>query len=424
MNKNEKVWTKIFNDYDVVNTINKDGVFIINAKDIHKYGREPRLMTKFDHKVNLPKIFLDNNLSILPITRGEYIISSFDAYKKLEQPDGKIEHFYVPDYIQTLSQEFIVSEAIALNCANTAGIMADFLEDEEIEYTISGRMGSDRFSFDINTEFGVKNVDVLNSQIEIDASFEGINYFSIFEAKQDLADDFLVRQLYYPYRVWKNRITKPVKTVFFVYSNGIFNLYQYSFEDPLLYNSAKLVKFKRYSIASVIRLSEIEKLLSNTGIIEEKEIPFPQANSMPRIINLLELLSVKNMSETEITSEYDFDERQTKYYTDALRYLQLVEKFKDENSNISYRLTEQGISLMQLGLKDRQLRIAKLILMHKPFQDSLKLWLQTGQTPGYSTIEEIMKNSNLYNVEKESTYHRRASTVAAWIKWIIELIEE
>ncbi len=41
-------------------------------------------MTKFDHKVNLPTVFADNGLAILPITRGDYVISSFSAYKEFE----------------------------------------------------------------------------------------------------------------------------------------------------------------------------------------------------------------------------------------------------------------------------------------------------------------------------------------------------
>lgn len=423
MGKNDKVWEKIFNDYNVVNTITTNGSFVISANQIRNYGREPRLMTKFDHKVNLPQIFQDNGLSILPTTRGEYIISSFEAYQKLEEPFGKIEYFNVPEYLQTLNQEFVISEAVALNCANACGIMDDFLEDMELEATISGRMGSDVFSFDILSASGNKTVSVSNSQIEIDASYEGLKYFSIFEAKQDLADDFLVRQLYYPFRVWKDRITKPIKTVFLVYSNGIFNLYQYEFEDPNIYNSAKLVKFKRYSISNRITVSEIQSILEKVRIEKEPEIPFPQANSMPRIINLLELLSIKDMQKQEITSEYDFDERQTNYYTDALRYLGLVEKYKAD-TYIRFKLSDHGKELMRLNIKDRQLMIANLILSHKPFNESLKVWMNTGIVPDTATIENIMKESDLYNVGTDSTYHRRASTITGWLKWILELCEE
>ena len=58
-------------------------------------------------------------------------------------------------------------------------------------------------------------------QIEIDAAYEGIHYLSLFEAKRDLSDDFLVRQLYYPFRVWSERVTKTVKPVFLIFSTNL-----------------------------------------------------------------------------------------------------------------------------------------------------------------------------------------------------------
>ena len=97
-------------------------------------------------------------------------------------------------------------------------------------------MSSGGFGFNIETDTGTKYVAVSNSQIEIDAAYEGIDYLSLFEAKRDLSDDFLVRQLYYPFRVWSSRVTKPVKPVFLIFSNGMFNLYQYQFHDPQNYN--------------------------------------------------------------------------------------------------------------------------------------------------------------------------------------------
>lgn len=92
------------------------------------------------------------------------------------------------------------------------------------------------------------NVQVQNSQIEIDVAYEGVKYLSLFKAKCEIAEDFLIHQLYYPYRTWREKITKPIKTIFFVYSNGIYRLYEYEFENPQNYNSLKLVKQKNYSV--------------------------------------------------------------------------------------------------------------------------------------------------------------------------------
>lgn len=423
MGLNDTAWESLFDKYNILEEIDKNGQFTISANQIKEF-REPRLMTKFDHRINLPDIFSKNNLSILPITRGDYVISSFSAYKEFEEPSPETQKISIPAYIQSLIPQFLVSEAIALNCANACGILNDFLEDDALYSTVSGRMSSGTFDFDINTAFGVKNVKVNNSQIEIDAAYEGINYLSIFEAKRDISEDFLIRQLYYPFRVWSERVTKKVKPVFLIFSNGKFSLYQYHFENPKNYNSLRLVKQKNYIIATEICLTDIENILRTVPLIEEPKVSFPQADSMSRIVNLVELLYEKPMTKQDITSEYAFDERQTNYYTDAGRYLKLIDKIHDEDGNIVFQLSTCGRRIMNLEYKDRQLAIITQILKHKVFNETLKLHLQYGEMPNKQTIVEIMKREKLYRVEAYSTYLRRSSTVVGWVNWILSAIEE
>lgn len=423
MGLNDTAWENLFAKYNILDEINQNGKFIISARQIKEF-REPRLMTKFDHKVNLPVIFSENSLSILPITRGEYIISSFSAYKEFGEPSDEVQRISISPHIQSLMPQFVVSEAIALNYASASGILNDFLEDEDLLATVNGRMSSGTFRFDINTDTGRRNVEVNNSQIEIDAAYEGINYLSLFEAKMDLADDFLIRQLYYPFRVWSNRVTKTVKPIFLIFSNGVFNLYQYEFEDPTNYNSLVLVKQKNYMIATEICLADIQNILRNIQVVNEPDISFPQADRMSRIINLIELLNEKSMTKQEITSEYAFDERQTNYYTDAGRYLELIDKNYDEEGNIKFQLTAQGHHIMMLEYKEKQLALVAQILKHKVFNEVLTRHLQYGEMPQKETIVEIMKNAQLYHIEADSTYMRRASTVIGWVNWILDTIEE
>lgn len=78
---------------------------------------------------------------------------------------------------------------------------------------------------------------------------------------------------------------------------------------------------------------------------------------------------------------------------------------------------------MGLGYRERQLAIAAQILMHKVFNETLRLHLQNGVMPDKQTIVQLMKRSSLYRVEADSTYLRRSSTVIGWINWILEMIE-
>jgi len=424
-NLNDVAWEKLFDKYDILRHINNNGFFNISAVQIKEF-REPRLMSKFDHTVNLPKLFADNKLAILPITRGDYVISHFDAYHRFEEDSSSITRVTLPTHIQSLDSSNIPSEAIALNCAVASGIIEDFMEDSDIVATVAGRMSSGTFSFNIgDTKTGsVRQVNVSNSQVEIDAAYEGVSYLALFEAKMDLSEDFLIRQLYYPFRVWQSRVTKPVKPVFLVYSNGIYRLFEYAFDDPNNYSSLRLVKQKNFSVEdTTISVTDIQSVLEKAVIVDEPKIPFPQADRFDRVINLCELVNVQELSRTDVTERYDFDARQTNYYTDAARYLGLLEK-KREGGTPLYSISETGRRLLNLGFKQRQLAFCNSILSHRAFNASLRLYLQRGIMPSTNEIVGIMRESGLYQVESDSTFVRRSSSIKGWIDWIISLINE
>lgn len=420
--KNDVAWEALFHRYHILECLERNGFFEITAGRINEL-REARLMTKFDHKINLPRIFRDHELSILPITRGSYLISHFAAYQDFAEEKGHIVRAAFPEYLESIDYENITSEAMAINCAYLSGILADFLEDDELLPTVNGRMSSNIFSFKI-WNFACKEfitVGVKNAQLEIDGGYEGVRNLSLIEAKNFISDDFLIRQLYYPYRLWSNSVKKAVKPIFLVYSNGIFNLYEYKFQDPNVYNSLVLVKRKNYSIEPVdIALDDIITVAKRVRYVQEPKVPFPQADSFARVINLCELLSANEMTREDITLNYAFDPRQTNYYTDAGRYLGFIDK-RRENGEVVFFLTKEGHSLLHSRLKTRQLRFVEAILRHSVFNEALQLYLQHGEMPSREAIVALMKQAHLYQVEAESTYRRRASTIAGWLNWILDL---
>lgn len=422
---NDCAWEKLFTKYDILKKIDTSGQFVISAAQIKEF-REPRLMAKFDHTINLPKLFADNQLAILPVTRGDYVISHFEAYHAFEDSSSPITRVSLPSYIQSLDSNNAPSEAIALNCAVASGIVADFLEDEDLLATVSGRMGSGAFGFNItNSQNNTPlRIEVNNSQIEIDAAYEGVRGLALFEAKRDLSDDFLVRQLYYPYRVWQNRVTKTVRPLFLVYSNGIYHLYEYMFQDSNNYNSLVLVKQKNYAVEDTsITIADIQTVLCSSTLVNEPTVPFPQADSFERVINLCELLDGQELSRNDVTDQYAFDARQTNYYTDAARYLGLLEKSRESGASI-YSLSDTGKRILKLNFKQRQLAYCGSILSHKPFADTLRKYFSSGIMPSKSDIVQIMKTANLYKVESESTFERRSSTIKGWLNWIVDLIND
>ena len=94
-------WRQLFDKYNIIQRVREDGAFEITANEIIEF-REPRLMAKFDHSKNLPEIFRKNKLSILPRTRGRYVISNFQTYHDLEPHSASLIKVQFPEHLQSI----------------------------------------------------------------------------------------------------------------------------------------------------------------------------------------------------------------------------------------------------------------------------------------------------------------------------------
>jgi hypothetical protein len=421
--KNDQAWEKLFAKYEILSKIETTGYFEITAGRINEF-REARLMTKFDHRINLPRLFAEYDLAILPVSRGSYVLARFAAYQKFPRMDQRVHEVVFPEDLESIDFHHITSEAAALNCAYVSGVLADFLDDSKLLPTVNGRMSSNTFAFQIWDTAGRGNMGltVSNAQLEIDGGYEGARSLALIEAKNFIAEDFLIRQLYYPFRLWQNKVAKQVRPIYAVYSNGVFSFYEYEFEDPHHYNSLVLVKQKNYSFESLaISLDDLREVFNRVTNVPEPEIAFPQADSFMRVINLCELLLEHEMSRNEITVNYAFDARQTNYYTDAGRYLGLIVKRNEQRMSI-YSLSESGRKIFKQPYKTRQLQFVGLILAHQVFRETLHRYFELSTMPAKAEIVALMHQAGLYHIEKDSTFERRASTVSGWVKWIAELL--
>ena len=114
-------------------------------------------------------------------------------------------------------------------------------------------MGTGEFDFRVNTYRDIKrDIHVENAQCEIDGGFENSESVVIMEAKNVVHEDFHVRQLYYPYRLWNSRVQKPIRLIFSIYSNMIYRLFEYRFRDIYDYSSIELVKTKNYCCMGIM----------------------------------------------------------------------------------------------------------------------------------------------------------------------------
>lgn len=412
-------WREIFDKLNVAEQINENGLFYITADQIREF-KEPRLMTKFDTKKSLPEVF-DNKYGILPVTRSKFVIGEFELHKKF--PDSNINkmitHVKLPDYYESINVKDISSEAVAINVMGITPILDDFLGEERLVQTISGRMGSGEFDFKIGSKNNIHSISVKNSMIEIDGGFENRNIFTIIEGKNVVHEDFIIRQLYYPYRLWHNRLTKPVKTVFMVYSNNIFRLLEYEFLDICDYNSISLIREKYYSLEDIeIKLEDIEKIYKKVKVKPEPDVTFVQADSFDKVISLIEHLNEKALTLAEIAELFGFRIRQSDYYFNACKYLGLAYKKEDGDGIKRVYLSADGKRILKLPYKQRQLEYVRLILEHQIFNDIFKTANEAKRYPDKRFVINKMRELSLCS---ESLLSRRSSTVISWIRWIFNL---
>ena len=83
-------------------------------------------MTKFDHRSQLPKLFINHKLSILPTSRGSYEIGRFETFCDFNKDDIEITPIDFPTFLESIDYKDITSESIAINCAFVSKILHDF----------------------------------------------------------------------------------------------------------------------------------------------------------------------------------------------------------------------------------------------------------------------------------------------------------
>jgi hypothetical protein len=405
MNSSFQHWERIFaaKGFDV-----REDLHFISADEIKVItGAEPRILAKMDSSAALPPVFKRNGYFLLPVKNGKYAIVRGEGFHALEATALPTEHISrIKFHLTTAGRGS--SEMQYLDYSFNAGALESVLGISPLYQSIRGREFSRQFKFTVKKSL----LDVSSIQLEVDSGLEGEDSIVLIEAKMNVPEDFIIRQLFYPYNHF--RLVSPAKKiipVFFTYdaATKVHNFWIYEFTDPGNYNSIRLKETRAVtiSVAHEIGLADIRP----KGFVAYKRL-IPQANDVNKVIELVFKVSEGFKNYKQIALYFGFDERQSSYYREAAEALGLVSSEKSE-----YRLTEVAKDFIMLPVEERNLFVAGLVSEFDLIKESLEILKCSGRLDKNKIETLIGRKSNLSG----STIPRRAGSLASWLKWIAEV---
>ncbi len=411
--KTEAAWKRIFEVLPIESTLSEGRIFTISANKIKQLsGREPRLMTKFDTRADRPPVLRKAGVTILPVDNGRYALIACDGYHDLEPRQSPIPYAidHVARFVTLPWDKGFVSESQVLDAALVASLVRTFTGEEEIFLTVRGRLRSPRFTFKLDTMFGRRILTVDGVQIEVDGGYEGERVYLI-EAKMGQRDDFIIRQLYYPYRMWQELgVKKEIAPIVVTYSNKVISLRWYRFRDTETYNSIELFKSGDFILGPEEPRPTLLDILMATkpGPLPEST-PFPQADDLQKVIDLVDAV-VQGITDKEtLAVTFEYDPRQSDYYGNAAVFLGLLERRPR-----GFAATEASQAFVIKTYMQRVIEITRRVASFPVFRDALEA-IADGRT---LSRDELSERIQLVAGLNATTAQRRARTVESWVEWI------
>ena len=396
---NHDGWDEIFSSLKIVERVDAKGYFDITADQIKKIsGREPRLMAKIDFREHIPPVMHKQAMAILAIANGTYRIGRFDPFIDIEPVSiATPSSFVFPGNIITLNPQKLAHESAALDAALVSGILHEVF-GEDVALTIRGRSRSPDFVFPLNgIDFPISGV-----QIEVDGGYEGATTINLVEAKVGPRDNLSVRQLIYPQLAWESTIgkRKTVKTFICFYQEPILRFI------PVIYENGLCKADHSNELAFV--LEPIAKL--NLGAIKASPnatypllgVPFPQADNFDTVLAMFNIVvNEEEIPKDSLLLEFDLTMRQITYYSDALKWMGLV-----DIKQAIVSITPEGRAIAALSHAEKMKRLAEIIFCEPIFNHVLHK--RNSEVPA-----SLFERRNIGGTTPE----RRLKTVHAWVNY-------
>jgi len=167
-------------------------------------------------------------------------------------------------------------------------------------------------------------------------------------------------------------------------------------------------------IALELQLRKIAK--DSEHLISSTTNPFPQADSLERVLQLVCLLGTGERDVQTLVYVLDIDERQVQYYLAASRYLGLVFE-SGGDLEIPYELRKLFNEVESKPL-ELFFEIAKSILNISSIASTFLRWDSRSLSIDRQISLEALSNSDAGSNLSESTLIRRSRTVYSWTWWV------
>jgi hypothetical protein len=243
--KRPLAWEHVFQEYCASHDFSRQPLRI-SAEQIKTVTSnfEPRILAKMDTREDVPPTLRDRGLFVLPIRNGLYVILEGEGFHDLEEitsdPIETVSHL---DF-QLRSARVGNSEAQHVDYAFNVSLLRRFVGIDKLYLQIRGRKYTPRFEFRV----GNHHLTVESVQTEVDGGFEGRDAILLVESKNVAVGNFIIRQLYYPFRQWRIETRKPVRSLFFSKQGAVYRFWEYAFDDETDYNSIRLVQAAQYRL--------------------------------------------------------------------------------------------------------------------------------------------------------------------------------
>ena len=148
------------------------------------------------------------------------------------------------------------------------------------------------------------------------------------------------------------------------------------------------------------------------------DIPTPQADNIYRIFDLIKLIKEDgDISKESITSFFKFTYRQTGYYVNAAKYLDLI---KVNRNKLALTITGESICSEESFI-NRQIMFAKQILKTGLFNDVMRNYIRLGKHEDDYIISRIKYYDS--KIASDMTAKRRSITIKSWCNFIIKVTD-